>query len=57
MKEEAAFSFCRLQAADCRPMNKKEETFRRGWEGFLVFRDLSWSQGPKRKGDCLRFLD
>ena len=25
-------------------------------EGFLLFRDLSWSQGPKRKGDCLEAM-
>ena len=27
---------------------KKKEAFRRGEEGFFVFRGLSWSQGPKR---------
>jgi hypothetical protein len=28
---------------------KKKEAFRRGEEGFFLFRGLSWSQGPKRK--------
>jgi hypothetical protein len=27
----------------------KKEAFRRGEEGFFLFRGLSWSQGPKRK--------
>jgi hypothetical protein len=31
----------------------KKEAFRRGEEGFFLFRGLSWSQGPKRK----RFFD
>jgi hypothetical protein len=26
----------------------KKETFRRGREGFFLFRGLSWSRGPKR---------
>jgi hypothetical protein len=34
-------------------MGAKKEAFRRGEEGFFVFRGLSWSQGPKRK----RFFD
>jgi hypothetical protein len=27
----------------------KKETFRRGWEGFFLFRGPSWSQGPNGK--------
>lgn len=29
------------------PNPENKETFRRGKEGFFLFRGLSWSQGPK----------
>ena len=52
--EDERISFCIHHSSFCIKQKKKPSAV--AGEGFLLFRDLSWSQGPKRKGDCLKAL-